>query len=692
MKKHRILTAILLSMCMGALPIQVLLCPMPVAAYQFLGYPEKITYNDMIFAVLQNGRSNQLILLDYSGNEENLTIPETVDGKTVTAIQRYTFSETAKNTVKNVTLPDTINYFEGGIFEDFTALESINIPKSLRVIPSATFMNCTNLKSVDFHDDIWAVSENAFENTSVTVPPELKSDRNYKDSYLYTEKVGYFEVQIYPDENDNYYVNLLKAQFPQEESLNIIIPETIKGFPVKSFNYVYHYDNSFSMSDNFSDSSLHRCDIESIEFPKYMEKINTQAFKNLDGLKRITFNCSTEIEKSAFQSCKNLSKVIFGEETETVKIGKDVFKDCISLENLIIPENCRKIEIGKSAFQNTQMKKIEMDCDCTIGIDSFADCPIESATFNSNVTTSLDSFSECETLREVTFNGNADLSHNSFCECNALENINIDTSGKVFGNAFNGCENLVSINGEQAFDEKSGDFIPEYRDFIMQNFNGADNVGFINQYVQAQVKKIVSENITPDMNDMQKVRILHDWVCANTSYSPAGQESHNDAAILMNDTTVCEGYSRLCNLLYHEAGLETYYVTGVNHAWNIVKIDNHYFHVDSTWDDSNDEINYKWFCKSDSEMKNAGGNHASWKTAVISSLHDFQENISPECNYQMGDMNTDNEINIADMVKLEKYILNAEKPDDNLVLSDLNFDGITDVFDVIEMRKIIIEK
>ena len=90
-------------------------------------------------------------------------------------------------------------------------------------------------------------------------------------------------------------------------------------------------------------------------------------------------------------------------------------------------------------------------------------------------------------------------------------------------------------------------------------------------------------------------------------------------------------------------------------------------------------------------MKNAGGNHASWKTAVISSLHDFQENISPECNYQMGDMNTDNEINIADMVKLEKYILNAEKPDDNLILSDLNFDGITDVFDMIEMRKKVTE-
>ena len=89
-------------------------------------------------------------------------------------------------------------------------------------------------------------------------------------------------------------------------------------------------------------------------------------------------------------------------------------------------------------------------------------------------------------------------------------------------------------------------------------------------------------------------------------------------------------------------------------------------------------------------MKNAGGSHKSWKTAsnaTLSVLHDFQENITPECPYSMGDMNTDGEVNTADMVKLEKYLLNAENPDKNLVLSDLNFDGNTDIFDMIQMRK-----
>ena len=90
-------------------------------------------------------------------------------------------------------------------------------------------------------------------------------------------------------------------------------------------------------------------------------------------------------------------------------------------------------------------------------------------------------------------------------------------------------------------------------------------------------------------------------------------------------------------------------------------------------------------------MKESGGGHASWKIPVISSIHNFQDNITPECAYSMGDINTDGNVNVADMVKLDRYILNSEKPDDNLVLSDLNFDGITDVFDMIEMRKKVTE-
>lgn len=58
-----------------------------------------------------------------------------------------------------------------------------------------------------------------------------------------------------------------------------------------------------------------------------------------------------------------------------------------------------------------------------------------------------------------------------------------------------------------------------------------------------------------------------------------------------------------------------------------------------------------------------------------------------------GDINSDNEINAADLVIMEKYLLGAESMTaDQCAKADLIKDGIIDVFDLIKLRKIIITK
>ena len=96
--------------------------------------------------------------------------------------------------------------------------------------------------------------------------------------------------------------------------------------------------------------------------------------------------------------------------------------------------------------------------------------------------------------------------------------------------------------------------------------------------------------------------------------------------------------------------------------------------------------------KSDSELKSAGGNHANWKLFKPSSLHSFQGTALPECTYQMGDMNTDGNVNVADMVMMNQYLLGkSQLSADDYILSDLNFDGRTDVFDMVQVRKLLTE-
>lgn len=109
-----------------------------------------IEYNDMHFSP-RIGRKNEVVLTYYLGTEPNLNIvvPETVEGYTVTAVERaFRNNKVNGRVVENVTLPDTIDYIESGAFENSTVV-SVNIPKNLsqalhfinvKILPRSSFM------------------------------------------------------------------------------------------------------------------------------------------------------------------------------------------------------------------------------------------------------------------------------------------------------------------------------------------------------------------------------------------------------------------------------------------------------------------------------------------------------------------------------------------------------------------------
>ncbi|MBR7084901.1 MAG: hypothetical protein IKI37_06975, partial [Oscillospiraceae bacterium] len=102
MKKHRkILTAALFAVCMGTLPIQAIPCSVPVVTAN-AETEGTIEYNSMTFEIRED-KPNELILTSYSGEEADLTVPETIGGKTVTGIANGTF--VGNQIIKNVILP-----------------------------------------------------------------------------------------------------------------------------------------------------------------------------------------------------------------------------------------------------------------------------------------------------------------------------------------------------------------------------------------------------------------------------------------------------------------------------------------------------------------------------------------------------------------------------------------------------------
>ena len=125
-------------------------------------------------------------------------------------------------------------------------------------------------------------------------------------------------------------------------------------------------------------------------------------------------------------------------------------------------------------------------------------------------------------------------------------------------------------------------------------------------------------------SELEKERLIHDWLCRNTSYDTAYMaSSYTCVGPLLFGRGVCEGISKAAKLLMDAAGIDSLLVTGDSrvqssisdhagqsgigegHAWNIVWINQQAFHLDVTFDItimSGNILRYDYFNLSDKEI------------------------------------------------------------------------------------------
>ena len=357
------------------------------------------------------------------------------------------------------------------------------------------------------------------------------------------------------------------------------------------------------------------------------------------------------------------------------------------IEELVFPDNIKKLTFGYSAFDNTRIGKLVLP-DCPVNIDrtTWVNAEIKEIVFGGDATLPSMLFYGNQFLENVTFKGKAELENTTFWKCEKLKNINISPDVFPAGVSFNQCRDLMTINGESPVND-DGSIKPEYEKMFKEKFYNTDGIGFVNKYVDYSVKKAVSEAVTDDMSDMEKVKALHDKLCSMTRYDHGNTDdpkNHVDVSVFLNDSTVCEGYARAMNLMLHEAGVESCYVDTDTHAWVIVKLGDHYFHVDPTWDDNDEDITtYNWFMKADSEIKD-DPSHSNWKMRCPSIMHNFQWEKMPACEDKMGDVNGDDIIDGRDATDILTAYAKASVGDDmdaDKVIADFDYNGKIDARD-----------
>lgn len=141
------------------------------------------------------------------------------------------------------------------------------------------------------------------------------------------------------------------------------------------------------------------------------------------------------------------------------------------------------------------------------------------------------------------------------------------------------------------------------------------------------IKSLTAEAKT----DFDKILILHDYLVYSAEYDydnylngTIPEESYRSCGVLMYGRGVCQSYSYAYMYLLSLEGIECHVTKSdsMSHAWNIVKLDGKFYHVDVTWDDPvRDRVGrvvHKHFLRSDAafiagDEENKVRSHYGWE-------------------------------------------------------------------------------
>ena len=141
------------------------------------------------------------------------------------------------------------------------------------------------------------------------------------------------------------------------------------------------------------------------------------------------------------------------------------------------------------------------------------------------------------------------------------------------------------------------------------------------QDLEFAVKKIIKLSETKNNeSDTDKFNFIRRYIMDNTIYDELSEKdddlmAHTAYGCLVENVAVCDGYAKAFELIATRMGLSAGHVIGssepntdgIDHAWNYIKIDDHYFWTDITWDDiTYDRYNkfdmYQFYQMSDAEL------------------------------------------------------------------------------------------
>ncbi|MCL2634819.1 MAG: hypothetical protein FWD34_09945 [Oscillospiraceae bacterium] len=128
---------------------------------------------------------------------------------------------------------------------------------------------------------------------------------------------------------------------------------------------------------------------------------------------------------------------------------------------------------------------------------------------------------------------------------------------------------------------------------ILNAYRKGSTAGLSANEKAAYDKAVSVANEAKKLNTLLERQVyIHDHLARTVRYGTPGNDAHHTAhSALVNGVAVCEGYANAFKILAEMVGIECILITGEGnngggvekHMWNMVKLNNQWYHVDVTW-------------------------------------------------------------------------------------------------------------
>lgn len=396
---------------------------------------DKSVLIDGIYYNLGSNEALNIYFAEVTKNPEkykgNIVIPAKVsyDDKeySVTTIGSMAFMDCSE--LKSVEFPEGLTHIESEAFSGCTGLIKVCFPNSISFTGNNVFYGCTGITEITLPDNgIYTFSGHEFKNctglTSIDIPSCVTTIDGFTGcsglTSIYIPKTV-TEIKDYSFTNCENLSSIIVESgnrvYDSRDNCNAII-ETASNTLVKGCNKTLFPENVPTIGK----AAFYGCTtIETLTIPNTIKTIGKEAFSKCTGIEELNLpNSITTIEREAFNGCNNLTTVVIPNSLNDIS---SVFTNCRNLVSVTIPEGVTNIS------------------------DAFTGCSsLASITIPKSVTDFYMAFYSCTSLKTITIpEGVIDISGEAFAY-SGLISVYIPSSAlSIRYNAFECCKDLKDV-------------------------------------------------------------------------------------------------------------------------------------------------------------------------------------------------------------------------------------------------------